>query len=240
VAKKLIDIEKDIHKKSLSFNDYFYANISVDVISFIDTLLKQTEVFIFSGIIRDYFVNSESKKFRDIDIIIEENLRIEEMFVNINYQKNSFGGYKIQIDNFTIDLWVIKKTWALNNGQLKFEFDFINQLPKTTFFNFSSVLYSLNDKKFIIGVDFLRFIRDKKIEIVSDKNPLPELCIVNSFYYQDKLKLKLGDKLKNYIKNNFHSQLDRLESVQLKHFKEIKYTSDTLKSRYDKLTEVSR
>jgi predicted house-cleaning noncanonical NTP pyrophosphatase (MazG superfamily) len=233
VGKKLTNIEKNIKENSFEFNNYFESNISLPVNEFIKNLKAKTNVFIFSGIIRDYFVNPNANIFRDIDIIIEDDLEIENITKNLDYKKNSFGGYKILIDNFTIDLWVIRKTWGLNNGQLKFEFDFLNELPKTTFFNFSSILFSLNKVEFIVGIDFLRFIRDKKIEIVSEKNPYPELCIVNSFYYQDKLKYKLGSKLKKYILDNYLQNIDNLEPIQVKHFNTIKYPLKVLKKRIE-------
>lgn len=235
MARKLSNIENEINNKSDEFYTYFYQHINESVIQFIETLKKQTNVFIFSGIIRDFFIKSQKDLFRDIDIIIEDDLKIELLFDTLTYKKNSFGGYKITIDTFTIDLWVIKKTWALNNGQLKFEFDFIHELPKTTFFNFSSIIYSLNNKEFIIGQDFLRFIRDKKIEIVSDKNLYPELCIVNSFYYQERLNLQFGEKLKNYITSNIQENIEKLESIQIKHFKKIKYTKEYLIEQIEKM-----
>lgn len=217
--------------KSNDFYAYFFDNIPKDISSFIRTLIAKTNVFLFSGVIRDYFVRPEIKKFRDIDLIIEDDLRIELIFKDLVYHKNSFGGYKITFGEINIDLWVIKNTWALNNGQLKFNFDYIDSLPKTTFFNFSSILYCFKDKKFIIGKDFLRFIRDRKIEIVSAANPYPELCIVNSFYYEDKLQLPLGEKIKDYIHTNYHIYQDLIEPIQIKHFRQILYSREDIEKK---------
>lgn len=235
MAKKLNDIKNSIEDESILFHNYFYENIDTDIENFINTLKNKTNVFIFSGIIRDYFLFKEHKPFRDIDLIIEDDLILEDIFQDLTYTKNSFGGYKIKFANVDIDLWVIKRTWALNRGQLKFEFDYLNALPKTTFFNFSSIIYSLNTKTFIVGKDFLRFLRDKKIELVLEENPYPDLCIVNSFYYSDKLNLSIGDKLKSYLKFHFKANKDYLENVQLKHFGHILYSYDYLKDRIERI-----
>ena len=235
MAKKLSDIQNLIEDKSFLFHKYFYENIDTAIEDFINALKIRTNVFIFSGIIRDYFLFKNHKPFRDIDLIIEDDLILEDIFPNLIYRKNSFGGYKIKFDNAEIDLWVIKKTWALNQGQLKFEFEYLNALPKTTFFNFSSIIYSLNAKRFIVGVDFLRFLRDKKIELVLEENPYPDLCIVNSFYYSDKLNLKFGDKLKSYLKSNYKANEDYLENIQLKHFGHILYSDECLKERIERI-----
>lgn len=235
MAKKLADIEKYISNESEMFYNHLVSITDSTVTDIIYTLIEHTNVFLFSGIIRDFFLDPNKKDFRDIDLIIEDDLEIELIFSNLDIKKNSFGGYKFQIQNVTIDLWVIRKTWGLNNGQLSFEFDILNKLPKTTFFNFSSILFHINEKDFIIGRDFLRFLRDKRIEIVSELNPYPELCIVNSFYYKEKLNLPFGNKLKDYLLYTFESNITKLDSIQIKHFKYIKYSLEDLKIQIKEL-----
>ncbi len=235
MAKKLTDIQNFIESESENFNSFLFNSVDLEINSFISKLMTKTNVFLFSGIIRDYYLNRRDGNFRDIDIIIEDDIIIKDDFLNLRIRKNSFGGYKIEFPNIVIDLWVIKNTWALNQGQLKLEFSHIFELPKTTFFNFSSIIFSLNNKKFIIGKDFLRFMRDKKIELVLDKNPYPELCIVNSFYYADKLKLKFGEKLKEYLKSNINQYIQGVESIQTKHFEKIIYESTELTQRIENL-----
>ena len=71
-------------------------------------------------------------------------------------------------------------------------------------------------------------MRDKKIDIVFDINPLPELCIVNTIYYKQKLNYEVGDKLKEYIKANLQP-MEKLLAVQEKHFKNIIYPAVYMK-----------
>ena len=97
MGKKLADIKKEIESKTEVFDDYFYSKISPSVSSFINLLKRDTQVFLFSGIIRDFFVK-RTNEFRDVDLVIENELT-EELLTGLNYQKNSFGGYKINIDN---------------------------------------------------------------------------------------------------------------------------------------------
>lgn len=232
MARKLDDIKKYIEGKNIQFNDSFYNLIDGNIKSFINELCSITNVYVFSGIIRDFFLNNDNIPVaRDIDLIIEDDLNMEDTFNELIFSRNSFGGYKIKFDSVVVDLWVIKNTWALNQGQLKFEFDYLNSLPYTTFFNFSSILYSLNEKKFIIGKDFLRFLRDKKIELVLDKNPYPKLCIINSFYYSDKLELTFGKKLKSYLVENYMNINTGFNEIQLKHFNKVIYTEEDIKNR---------
>lgn len=223
MGKKLADIKKEIESKTEVFDDYFYSKISPSVSSFINLLKRDTQVFLFSGIIRDFFVK-RTNEFRDIDLVIENELT-EELLTGLNYQKNSFGGYKINIDNTIIDIWEVKNTWGF---QKKSILPLSHSLPETTFFNFSSILYSLNKKEFIIGNDFLKFMKNKKIDIVFDINPLPELCIVNTIYYGQKLNYEVSNKLKEYIKANLQP-MEKLLAVQEKHFKNIIYPASYMR-----------
>ena len=231
MARKLADIEKDINKSSADFYIHLTRILPTAVWDFLNVLMSKTDVYLFSGVIRNYFINRKYDALRDIDFIIASEVKIEDLFPEMNVRKNSFGGYKIHIDNLTVDLWMIKNTWALNQGQMKMEFGLLSHLPDTTFFNFSSILFSLKDKDFIIGKHFLRFLRDKKLDVVLAKNPYPALCIVNSFYYMDKFKLKMSAKLKQYILENYRVNIDLFEQVQLKHFGKINYRPKELVNR---------
>lgn len=236
MAKKLSDIEKEIKLKSNDFYTYLERILSEEVLSFLSTITKLTNVYLFSGVTRNYFLNRKSERPRDIDFIIEDEIDFESLFTQYKIVKNSFGGYKFYIDGITVDVWLLEKTWGLNYGQLSLDFSLLENLPKTTFFNFSSIIYSLNDKTFIIGKPFLNFLYYKKLDIVLEANPLPSLCIVNSFYYSEKFDLKLSDKLINYIISNYKSHIDDFEYIQIKHFGEIKYNTDRLLRKIRKIT----
>lgn len=235
MAKKLLNIEKAISEKADDFRLFFLSNLSSPIREFIFDLSHRTNVYLFSGIIRNFYLNNKTNDFRDIDLVIEDEVPLEIFYPHLQLKRNSFGGYKIIIDAVVLDIWVIESTWALNQGQLKLPLQLSYQIPNTTFFNFSSILYSINDNMFIIGKQFKRFLRDKKIDIVLTENPYPELCIVNSFYYSDTLQLKLSSRIVGYIKTNFEFYKSKLEPVQLKHFGEIKYPIDTLEQRVSQL-----
>ena len=236
MAKKLIDIENEIKSKSIDFSDYLNNLFPDKIVSFINEIKLHTNVYLFSGIIRDFFIHQKND-FRDIDLIIEDELEIETIYSEMVFKKNSFGGYKIIIENINIDLWVVKNTWALNYGQLKLSFEHIDHLPYTTFFNFSSILFSLNTNKFIVGKPFLQFLRDKKINVVFKDNPYPELCIINSFYYSDKYKIKLSKELIKYIINEYNLNISSYIDIQKKHYGYIKYSIDDLIKRINSLKQ---
>lgn len=198
------------------------------------SLSEITSVIIFSGIIRNFFLNYKGE-IRDLDIVIDGNEELVEKWIKrFNPQKNSFGGYKFKISQLNIDLWEIRNTWAIKKEKIKKQklFNFI-ELPNTTFFNFSSVLFDFNNSDFYFNEPFLEFLNNKKIDFVLEDNPMPVLCLVNTIYYMKKFNLDLSNNLKNYYINNFYLyNRDEYEKVQIKHFKKIKYDYEYLEEFY--------
>lgn len=223
---KLVNIVESIRSKEDNFRIYFENNLDNEILQFIKRLENHTSLYLFSGIIRDYFV-SPNNAFRDIDLVYDTDFNIEELLLEYNFKKNSFGGYKIHIGEFIVDIWNLNETWGLRKGQLTLEFNHLYKLPDTTFFNFSSILYSLQDNEFIIGKPFLDFIKKGKIDLVLDKNPYPELCIINTIYYKEKLNRRLSKRLKRYIlKISEELTSPNFLNTQMKHFDEILFSDE--------------
>ncbi len=229
MAKKLADIRQTIDTVEITFKSHLEKTLDKSVFDLLDTLSHTSQVYIFSGIIRNYFLKVED--YRDIDIFIEGKIDIERVIKKFKYRKNSFGGYKITVGKTNIDLWFLHDTWALNNSQGAFEFELAKYIPNTAFFNFSSIMFSFNESKFYYTKYFTRFLRDKKIDLVYKPNANYALCVVNSFYYSDKFKLKLTNKLKSHLKILHKVNADKYEETQVKHFGKVYYTRESIDKR---------
>lgn len=232
MTKKISDISRDIDEKSEKFRVYLDSVINDEVRDFLNDLITLSDVYIFSGIIRNYFLNVSET--RDLDLIVDGNLEIERIIKKYAWSKNSFGGYKIQIKNINIDLWYLENTWALHY-QGSFDFDLAKFIPNTAFFNFSAIVYHLNESRFFYTVHFLRFLKTKKIDLVFAPNANTALCVVNSLYYSDKFKLKLGSRLTKYIKILYKRGHHHYEEVQIKHFGKILYSKTEIERRINSL-----
>ncbi len=233
MAKKLSEIENLVNESSHSFMEYLKKSFDKSIIDLLEDFSKKTNVFIFSGVIRNFFLNINDN--RDLDIVLESPIEMEDFLTKTNFKLNSFGGYKIQFENTNIDLWFLDNTWSLKNHQLTLNFQLDRYIPQTAFFNFSAVMFSYNRKEFIYTIHFLRFLRDKKLEMVYAPNPNNALCIVNTFYYSDKFKMKIGDKLKGHIKRISTTNLEQTIDVQKKHFGKVIYTITDLKTHIEQL-----
>lgn len=236
MGKKLSDIQKEVEANAILFRKYLDKVLDKEINSFLDNLSKHYEVYIFSGVIRNYFIKATSN--RDIDIVIDGYGDIEQLISTYEYKINSYGGYKIEINGMHVDLWFLQDTWALHH-QKKIDFDLTNfipnYIPETAFFNFSSIIFHLNNNKFTCTKYFARFLRDKKIDIVFAPNANNALCVINTLYYADKYKFKIADKLMRHIKQIYKANIDKFEETQLKHFGKILYPKEEIIERVQKL-----
>ncbi len=233
MAKRLIDIKKEIDSLGVAFKGHIKKSLNKNVFELIEKISQTSQVYIFSGIIRNYFLKIED--YRDVDIFIDGDVDIELLVKDFVYRINSFGGYKITIDKINVDLWFLKDTWALKNSQSVLDIELAKYIPNTAFFNFSSIMFSFNENKFYCTNHFASFLQNKKINLVFKPNANYALCVVNSFYYSDKFKLQLTDKLKKHLNLLHKTNADKYEEIQRKHFGKITYTNETIDKRIKEL-----
>ncbi len=233
MAKRLIDINRDIEAQGIVFKSHIEKTLNQSVFELINKLSQASQVYVFSGIIRNFFLKIED--YRDVDLFIDGEIKIEPLIKNFNYRINSFGGYKITIDNTNVDLWFLKDTWALKNSQSVMDIELAKYIPKTAFFNFSSIIFSFYENKFYYTKHFASFIQNKKINLVFKPNANYALCVVNSFYYSDKFKLQLAGKLKRHLKFLHKTNAGNYEETQLKHFGKVYYTNEQINKKIEQL-----
>lgn len=232
MAKKLADIKELVENSAAAFQSYLETNVDSEIIGVLNKLLKDTTVYIFSGVIRNFFLGI--REIRDLDIVLSSEIDVEKYFKGFQIKKNSFGGYKMRKENFSLDIWVLEKSWAFQHQKtLNFEMD--KSMPSTAFFNFSSIIFNLNEKTFYYTTDFLRFLQNKKIDVVYKPNFNYELCIVNSFYYSEKYHLKLSENLKSHITYLHGMNMGDFEKVQIKHFGAVLYSNSAIESKINML-----
>lgn len=229
MGKKSSDIRQIIDTSGPRFYKYLHDLIQDDIIDKLDSLSLKTDVYLFSGIIRNYFLKIYLK--RDIDIVIGQEIDIGEEFKGLPINLNSFGGYKINYPSGPLDLWFIKDTWAFQHYQKTLDFQLEKAIPNTAFFNFSAIIFSFNKQQFYYSNHFVKFLKDKKLDYVYGYNANYPLCVVNTFYYADKYSLKISERLMNYIRNIHVSNKYDYDEIQMKHFGYIMYSDTEINKR---------
>lgn len=233
MVKKYSDIES-IKQESYNFLRYLYENLDSEVDYFLGRIAEVAEIYIFSGVIRNFFINPKLK-IRDLDLVFKTSdlKAVRNIVMLFDFSINSFGGYKININGLHIDFWNIEDTWAFNH---KDSFTVLHKeyvLAKSSFFNFSSIVFDFKSREFHVSESFLNFLTKKEIDLVLEDNPYPPLCIVNTLYYSHTYHFRISKKLKRYYINNFKMyEPNEFEKVQIKHFKKVLYPYGMLNSYY--------
>ncbi|MEJ5089113.1 hypothetical protein GEO21_03600, partial [Sphingobacterium faecium] len=154
---------------SQQFLEYLKSGLDNEVLDFFNLLNDRLDLLIFSGVIRDYFLE-HSGPLRDLDLVVRNDFSELENILSslhaLNYAKNRFGGYKIKINELTIDIWDIKSTWALTEVRMNQSFFIEYSLIESCFFNFSSIIFEMKNKKFIGSKYFSNFLKEKTLDIV--------------------------------------------------------------------------
>ena len=220
------DIDVFINSQSLSFKCFLdYILLDEKSLNILNRIALQTDVYIFSGVIRNFFLGYS--EFRDLDIVVKDIDQIKlpiEYVRKIRIKRNSFGGYKLNLEHLNLDVWGLEKTWGIVREKKKSN---VSELISSAFFNFSAIAFDYNKSKFVYNKDFIEFIKTKTINIVYDKNPNIALCIVNTMYYREKYDLRIGLSLCKWIVNNYNSNVN-YSDIQIKHFNKIMYTNDSI------------
>ena len=190
--------------EDIDFYNFLVKNYDLDKI--IDNNFSEyNTLYLFSGIIRDYFINKNRLtkdksliiiNLKDLDFVTFD--KINEERLPFGYTKNHFNGYKFEDNGIKIDFWQSKNTWALKHYKKDVTIESLVQSP---FFNFNSVLYDLKEKKFIYDDVFEKFIKDGVADIRVWNNPCKELQVYKIMECINEKNLRVTDRIISYLKN---------------------------------------
>lgn len=216
----------DILNKATDFRKYL---LKLDIPD-LENWSRKCNVYIYSGIIRDFFLGN-TRKIRDIDIVLDCD-SIADVIHNESINYNRFGGLKLHKNHMSIDVWLLKDTWGIKRKKLEASPE---SLLETAFYNFSTIVYHYNTNSFIFKEDFLSFINNNMLDCVYEENPLPELCIINTMYYQNKFKLKISENLRLWILSHSKSVTIDYLDIQRSHFGKVIFTEAHIDDYINKL-----
>lgn len=215
-----------IESQSQAFRDAFERHyVNSGIVAELDKIAKSRKrVYIFSGVIRDFFLNIDEVS-RDVDIVISGNT-LGNVLTDGLKVINQFGGAKVQKNGLTIDVWCLPATWGIRRKKAQPTPD---ELILTSFFNFSSIVYDYKNNQFIVGDAFLEFMNSHTLDYVYEENPYPDLCVVNTLYYSQKLNCGISNRLKSWIlQHEMETLFHEYEDVQKKHFGRVLYDNKSI------------
>lgn len=150
---------------------------------FIDSLANQLnygDIYLFGGVLRDLALMGRKGFTSDIDLVVDGDWKsCETKLVELRAHKNKFGGYRLEISGWPIDIWDARNTWAVCQGLVRY--DDISSLLKTTVLNWDAILMNWRTKEFICHDDYLIELRNRNMKIVLESNPNPMGMVVRVF-----------------------------------------------------------
>ncbi|GAA0135250.1 hypothetical protein YSY43_20900 [Paenibacillus sp. YSY-4.3] len=212
-----------MYPKNFELRDQFYNTIKNFPLAknVVFRLLEEGNLLLFGGAIRSYYENQFSTMPRDFDIVVcTRNDELDQYFFNVPYTRNRYGGYKINIYPVGFDIWSINSTWAFKNGVI--ENPNVENLTKTVFLNYDSVVYDLTTGE-VYDEDYQKAKENKKLDIILEQNPFPELNILRSLVFKTRYNMDLSEALYDYMKSwrkmfSNNEEINVLSEVQIKHY----------------------
>lgn len=202
-------------------------------------ILATCDVYVFSGVIRDYFIGHKGEH-RDLDLVLEQEIDWRPIYrrhhKKVSVAINSYGGIKANIGRLNVDIWSMERTWGIVRKGIR---NTPQNLVRTAFFNFSAVTYSIKRRRFYFHRCFAEFVATRHIGILYRDNPNIPLCILNAMYYRERLNMPLTPELKAWIATN-QSIFDNYSSVQLSHWGTVQYNDAEVRRFLSECQTVSR
>ena len=140
----------------------------------LDCLDSCRDVYLFGGVLRDIALYGISKLESDIDIVCAGPRDFVDLVVEengFNFEKNKFGGLRVETECWFVDLWGAENTWAFREGGR--EYVDIKSLLDTTITNWESILCSLKECRLIYRENYFKDLNERYLHVVFDRNPNP-------------------------------------------------------------------
>lgn len=160
------DAEKQMLCSPLNSSDV------TEFINFCSDVIIDGDIYLFGGIIRDLALFGQKGFNSDIDIVVDGDLTdLIPTLEQYGATKNSFGGYRLYIDCWPIDIWQASETWAIKNGFVNYEG--ISSLIETTVLNWDAILMNWRTESFIFGETYFQELQSRSLKIILSENPNP-------------------------------------------------------------------
>lgn len=201
-------------------------------------LEKKFYIIIFGGAVRD-ILYGKADNIRDIDVVLyprysSDNARqddLVEKIIDINcvypYYKNQFNGYKVKGKINTLDIWLLKNTWAFQQKLLSVS---PQNLLKSVYLNIDAYAWDYNRKKFISQCDM---IKANVIDIVLEESACEYLNLIRAVVFSQKYDMRLSDRITLKL-NEMLKRWIQIESevfaVEKKHYGHIDITEQEIRN----------
>lgn len=168
------------HQLSLAFPLKEKSERNIDVpsqnirefLDFVSDAMPDGDVYLFGGVLRDLALLGREGFNSDIDLVVEGDWNnLVPYLQTLGAHKNKFGGYRLMLGEWPVDIWNAKDTWAIKQGLVPFKG--ISSLVNTTVLNWDAILMNWRNREFICRTNYFEEINSRVLDIVLEENPNP-------------------------------------------------------------------
>jgi hypothetical protein len=207
-----------------------------------DSITPYGSIALFGGMLRDLSIVGNKGFNSDIDVVVDSNNveEFERVLESFSCSRNKFGGYRLSLSKWNVDIWLLETTWAFKQGHV--HGGSFSELCKTTFFDWDAVVYEVDSEKITAIDGYVDKINSGVIDINLEINPNPIGNIVKAFRYQQKYNASFSNRLARYIVRHLKEitaeQLTRYETIShswpILNTKELSYSMYELRMHQER------
>lgn len=190
-----------------------------EVTGFVNNLSKTHDVLAFGGLVRDVCL-SGVKHFRsDLDLVIrsEDWGQLSNSLLEQGAQINKFGGLRLQVSRWLVDVWDIEETWAFKAGLVELKSD--ESLLKTTYFNWDAAYYNISKNTLCSKDTYFEDISNKILSVNLEETPNQFGSFIRALRLIVKYKAKTSHTLSSIVSRGlFENNNDSIIKYEKLHF----------------------
>jgi hypothetical protein len=181
---------------------YFFATSArarSEVSAFAADLQNVGPIVVIGGFLRDVFLVGNREFTSDIDFVADP-ISIKEFdrfATRLGARLNRFGGCRIELKRWKVDVWPRERTWAAVHGHISLSC--LHDLVNATFFDWDAVLYDLSTRRVITQQGYFERVCRRIIDINLEPNPNPIGNAVRAVRYAYRWDAALGNRLVEHV-----------------------------------------
>ena len=151
-----------------------------EFLDYLCDVLPTGELYLFGGVLRDLAMFGRRGFASDFDLVVEGDwAHLTKYLERLEASRNRFGGYRLYVDRWPIDIWEARETWAIRERLVRYRG--IESLTKTTILNWDAILLNWRTREVVCRPDYFFEIQQHLMDIVLTENPNPLGAAVRAF-----------------------------------------------------------
>lgn len=167
---------------------------------FLDELKSRGELALIGGAIRDAYLEGTQNFTSDFDFVIHPRNENDFSALMRRYgaAENRFGGYRLEINRWKIDVWHLQNTWARKAKHR--EVHNFEDLLHVTFFDWDAVIYNLSTSNVIVGDRYFEKLGSGVMDVNLLPNPNPLGNAIRALRYACRWNVAFGPALALHVR----------------------------------------